>query len=575
MKREKRSLIIAIFAILLTMVLTACGGSSGSSGSDGGNPLAKGGFKKDIVYNDAFWVAQFGNLTSFRGHHLYRAGDIKGSGNVSALRFQYDSDLVTGVTCDNTTLKLGHTNVTDLTTTYADAIETGQGSLVTVVDNATITIPAGATDAFFEIPLTSAFNYNGVDNLLLEISRTSACSGTVYLDTGLGVGYTASVHESSATAATGATSTANITISFKFSGGDNEQTFGDVLSIESPFSQSSLLTNKVQALYKADEIDGSGPVTGVAFQMNATSFQNDVTYTLKLGHTTLTELSTAFADNFNSGAPVTVANAVDFTIPAGLQAGEYFWVPVPDGIFTYNGNDNLVVEVNTFTATTNTILRFTFTTAGRMALGSIGNDVAFDVYSATHHIKLRFNGAPVQIMPMGGHSYRQVLGGVTGTGDGQIQSLYTPSLIGTGGTVTGISVMLGADSVAATIPDYKIYMGATAKTTFNVADIYSSNMELSSTLVFNGTFDIPAGLKTGDWIRIPLQTAFTHDPTKNMSILFMADSASPGNNRVSASSNAARFPNHSVWRDDNTVDITGMPEFSYNGIVDVQLNISK
>ena len=60
-----------------------------------------------------------------------------------------------------------------------------------------------------------------------------------------------------------------------------------------------------------------------------------------------------------------------------------------------------------------------------------------------------------------------------------------------------------------------------------------------------------------------------------MTILFMADSAAPGFNPVSASINGALFPTHSVGRNDNTVDISGTPIWDEDGLVDVQLNISK
>ena len=205
-------------------------------------------------------------------------------------------------------------------------------------------------------------------------------------------------------------------------------------------------------LYTADEIDGSGPVTGIAFQMGAASVQNDVTYTLKLGHTTLAALTATYADNFDSGAPVTVANALNFTIPLGLQAGDYFWVPIPDGIFTYNGTDNLVVEVDVPAATATTSLKLTLNVPGRRASGDSGNDVATAVGTHTYHIKLRFNGAPVQIMPVGNGFTPQVLGGYAVTGAGQIQSLYRPNLVGTGGVITSVSVRLMGSSKAATIP---------------------------------------------------------------------------------------------------------------------------
>jgi len=168
-----------------------------------------------------------------------------------------------------------------------------------------------------------------------------------------------------------------------------------------------------------------------------------------------------------------------------------------------------------------------------------------------------------------------VLGGFAGTGAGQMQSLYKPNFVGTGGLINSINLRLKTDSVAATITDYKIYMGGTAKDTLDVVDSYSSNMELNSTLVYDGSFDIPAGLKAGDWLNIPLQTGFTYDPTENMSILFMAASASPGDNAVSASSNAALFPTHSVGRNDNAVDIAGFPGWDEDGLVDIQLNISR
>lgn len=573
MKRENTYSTVTIMAILIAMCLTGCGGSGGSSGSSGGGAgLADGSFNKNIVYHTAFSDKQFGTASGIRYHHLYHANNIQGSGNITALRFQYELDLSPKVTCNNTTVKLGHTSVTDLTTTFADAIETGQGSFVTVIDNETVTIPVGTEGKFFEIPLTEPFNYNGVDNLLVEISRASACSENVSLYAGT-ESYDATVYSTiSATEATGTVSASNLTMGFQFTGGDNEQNFGGVLSSTWPFSTS---LPKVQTLYMADDLEGSGPLTGIAFQMNEISSQNDVTYTLKFGHTTLTTLTSIFDDNFNSGAPVIAAQDVSFSIISGLEPGDYFWVPIPDGTFTYNGTDNLIVEVDTSAATVDTKLMRSSSLAGNRVYGSSGDDVASGADSAIYHIKLRFNGAPVQVMPVGNGAPGQVLGGYAGTGAGQIQSLYKPNFVGTGGLINSINLRLKTDSVAGTIPNYKIYMGTTARNGFDLVENYSSNMETNSTLVFDGSFDIPAGLKAGDWITIPLQTGFNYDPSQNMSILFMADSASPGDNLVSASSNAALFPAHSVGRNDNAVDITGIPDWDEDGLVDIQLYISK
>ena len=571
MKRENIYSMVTIMGILITMFLTGCGGSSGGGGAaavDNGG-AAKGTFKKSIVYNTTSWAVLFSDYSQLRFHLLYRADDISGSGNITAIRFRLDTDLLTDVSCGNVTLKLGHSSVTDLTTTFADAIETGKGSFVTVIDNAAINIPADTAGAYIEIQLSETFNYNGVDNLLLEISRTSACSGDVILDAGSAIGYDATLSSLvSASAVSGSVYDYNMTTSFQFSGGDNEVDFGSVGQDTYPFSTA---LPKVQILYTNGEINGSGPISGIGFQMYTTSVQNDVTYTLKLGHTS-TLLSTTFADNFDTGTPVTLADNVSFTIPAGIPAGEYFWLPIPDGTFTYNGTDILLLEIDVSAATDLTYVVSDASEPGRRAVGNSGEATASGTDNLAYNIKFRFSGAPVQVMPSGNGAALQVLGGLAG--GGQMQSLYTPTVVGTGGAVTSISLRLKADSVGATIPNYKIYMGGTAKTELNIADIYSSNMELNSTLVFNGSFDIPAGLKEGDWIKIPLQTGYTYDPTENMTILFMADSASPSNNPVSASFEAS-FPSHMVGRSDNAVGIDGVPVLDIDALVDVQLNISQ
>lgn len=570
MIREERFSVILMSVVFFAMLLTGCGGSSGGGSGSGST---KGTFKKSIVYNDFYWGTLFYTHPTLRFHLLYRADDINGSGNISALRFRLAEDLPANVTCNNTTLKIGHTNFANLSSTFASAIETGQGSFVTLLDNAPLTIPAGTAGSYMEIPLPGTFNYNGVDNLLIEISRSSACSGNVILTAGSGLGYDATLKSIvSDTAVSGVNYDSNMTVSFQFSGGDNEVTFPGAALDTPPFSDIS--QGKVQILYTPDEINGSGPISGIGFQMAGTSLENDVTYTLKLGHSSML-LSNTFSDNFNLEAPLTLADNVSFTIPAEIPGGEYFWVPIPEGTFTYNGTDLLLLEIDVSSATAVTTLVCNANELGRRAVGDSGADLASSIDSFAYNTKFRFSGAPVQVMPKGNSSPYFVLGGYAGTGAGQIQSLYKPNLVGSGGVINSINVRLKADSVAATIPNYRIYMGATVKNILDVFDTYSSNMELNSTLVFDGSFDIPAGLKAGDWLTIPLQTGFTYDPTQNLSVLFMADSASPGNNPVSGSSDAGMLPAHAVGRNDNAASITGLPEWDYDGVVDLQLNFSK
>ena len=46
-----------------------------------------------------------------------------------------------------------------------------------------------------------------------------------------------------------------------------------------------------------------------------------------------------------------------------------------------------------------------------------------------------------------------------------------------------------------------------------------------ATIVFNGTFSMPAGLISGDWVEIPLTTPFAYNPTKNLVVQMASDPA--------------------------------------------------
>ena len=377
------------------------------------------------------------------------------------------------------------------------------------------------------------------------------------------------------TADTGATWDSLAHMKLTFAGGDDKIDLGGAGSNPWPFDLATVGVSerpRMQNLYLASEINGSGPVTGIAFQMNATSPGGNYTYSLKLGHSTLAVLGSIFADNY-SGSPRTVANAVTFSIPAGIPAGEWVWVPIPDGVFTYNGTDNLIVEVAASAGTASTPLRFASIAGRRVWVNdTTGTATSGAVDPVVNHIALRFHGAPVQVMPLTTSSSSQVLGSVS-TG-GQIQNLYDSTSLGTGGRITNVAVRLsGATPVATSLANYKVYMGHTAKTQYIVADTYASNMD-ENMPVFNGTLTIPAGLKQGDWVNIPLQTPFTYDPSKNLSILFTSDFGVVGN-EVSMHADSTRFPVHAVGRNDNTVDTSGTPGWTFDGAANVQLQIEK
>jgi hypothetical protein len=74
-----------------------------------------------------------------------------------------------------------------------------------------------------------------------------------------------------------------------------------------------------------------------------------------------------------------------------------------------------------------------------------------------------------------------------------------------------------------------------------LADTYASNMDENLT-VHSGSFSIPAGLKAGDWVTIPLSSAFTYDQAKNLAVLFSTAGGAGILNNVRWKNSAVQYP---------------------------------
>ena len=78
----------------------------------------------------------------------------------------------------------------------------------------------------------------------------------------------------------------------------------------------------VQQHHLASDINGSGPITGIAMISNVTTLvAASYTVNVTLGHTSLSTLTNTFADNFDSGNPLMIAAALTFNIPADVPGG--------------------------------------------------------------------------------------------------------------------------------------------------------------------------------------------------------------------------------------------------------------
>jgi hypothetical protein len=473
--------------------------------------------------------------TAMREMLLYRAVEMKGAGAITSISFKYGELLATAVSCPSVTIKMGHTNLTGLAvdTTFAGNINTGQGSQQTVLNSSTVNIPAGISGAYFTIPLTTPYNYNGVDNLVVEISRP-ACTGDVHTsssrDTSTDPSYNAeNLNITNMAALTGELGPWLPDTRFNLSGGDSSVSYASPDGNSYPFVSAS----KMQLLYNAAEINGSGIITGIAFPVGASG--SSATVTVRLGHTSLSALTNTFANNFY-GTPVVAANARTITIPAGIPDGDYVWIPLPDGAFNYNGTDNLVVEIVTSNITGATWWKQTNGGTATRLLGEAGDTTA--VPDASQYLmKFRFAGGPVDVITTG------VAGGDTmpfaSADTGSIrQILYLSSELGAKGTITKVAHRLNlADSVEGSYTSFTVKLANTDLTALGTT--FATNMSGGST-VYSSTYSIPAGLKQGDWIEITLATPFVIDPTKNL-LVEMSNSSGNNTNNTRVETNDTRY----------------------------------
>lgn len=548
----------------LLLILGGCsdGGDSATGAAAPSLPLLTGVFTKDVPSTAG--SSSSGLLTADNSYAhwqlMYLPGEIQATGNISAISVQYNSDMAVDVSCPNLTIRLGHNDLADLTTTFASNIETGKGGMLTVLSDATVTFPAGTAGSIHPIWLTTPFAYNGVDNLVVEIERSSACSATVN-DRIREVPYqgTAWSFTSGSLSASTATSVSNIRL--VFAGGDDRLVFAGADSSSWPFAntaESGSERPRVQNLYLASEINGSGPITGIAFQTSETTVAGTYTYSVKLGHSALTALTTNYADNY-AGTAVTVANGVAFTVSAHLAAGEWIWIPIPQGAFTYNGTDNLIVEVETSAGDAPLYLRTANSTARRLAVNNVdGMASSGTIEDVAYHIALRFNGGTMDVNPLD----------ITASdalpfwnNAGARQWLYLAQELGTKGVISKLACRNNYTTSTAQSFNYTIVMSHHADSA--LVTTRAANLPVPVT-VFAGTINMPAGVQAGDYFEIPLTSSFAYNGKDNL-VIDISGTGTGSGFACGIDNTSMLYANRRAWDDGagpNAVTmnvITGLP----------------
>jgi hypothetical protein len=504
---------------------------------------------------------------------LYRASEIKGSGWIRSLSFKSWSGISSAISCPNVTVKMGHTYLTNVNATFASNVEQGQGSVVTVINNATVNISAVEALGYYTVTLSTPFYYNGVDNLVIDVDHASACTGgsaATTIDTTVDYN-SANVNFSDRTSLTGTPVASLPEIKFYFVGGDDSIRYTDDGTNSSVNASPFLVNPKIQLLYTAAEINGSGYIDGIGFPVSHLTRGGPVvassyTVTVKLGHTSLTDLTGTFADNFNSGTPVTVANAVNFSIPAGVPDGGYVWMPLPDGTFYYNGTNNLVVQIevtplsgdvgwiqNVYSGTFHTRL-----SAGAGALTGTPDH-------AQYFIKFRFAGGTMGVITAENNPLSFPFDHAL---NNKQQFLYRAAELGTKGNITHVAYRLqSVSSTASTYGSFELILDQTTSTELGT----TANMSGGAQTVYSGSVSIPAGLKAGDWIEIPLSTPYAYDGVSNLILQTSNLAGSPAaDNLIYAENSGTRYPNRRAYNGgSNTADTSARDSI----LADIRLNL--
>ncbi len=521
-----KNALIASVALAALVAMTGC--SSDSGGGGGTSALATGGFLKSVndgaTSSNAFpFTADFAYQ---KAQHLYIASDIQGSGDINKITFAYATNEV-ATQCPEMTIRMGHTSLVALTSTFADNVEEGKGSLQVVEDNTTINIPAGNAGETFDIELSTPFAYNGVDNLVVEFEHSAACTNSVGIVV-TSSGYVSRVF-TNVVADTGSPSDVSPYTVFTFAGGVNMQDYGAGNNHSLPFGGAPV---HLQHLYTAADINGSGPITGYALQMNSVSSEGNYTMTVKMGHTSSDALVATYADN--SSDFKVVATDVAVNIPAGIAAGDWVWVPL-NGSFNYNGTDNFVVDIEQSASSGVTNVVNAVNIGGSVRVYAAAGTATGNVDGYINNAKFRFNGVPMSVIDSNVVAYGTPLN-VTTNG---MQAIYGAYTLGTGAAINSIGLRVAGDVASdVTYTGANITMGHT--TLSDLSSTLADNMD-DAKVVFTGNITVPAGTKAGDWITLPV-SGFTYDPTKNLTVQILpgtSDATTPlfysGNGIVSNS----------------------------------------
>jgi len=554
---KKKLAVYSMLMLIAVIAFVACGGGGGGVIIPG--TATEGTFTKELGGTGlSTWSWPFSKTGEARFQTLLLANSIDGSGYIHSISFKRQGDTV-DTTCPSYTIRMGHTTLAALTTTYDSNVQQGAGSISNVIDGATVSVPAGSGGEYFDIALDTPFYYNGQDNLVVELVRAQVCDqNIIFSASAVTPAYDGLLVSQTALAATGSINAARLDMRLNFTGGvgavgedgTNDPNYA-------PFSNLELFWNKAQNLYDAAIINGSGRINGLAYKVANTggSVNTLLTVTVKMAHMNTMTLSETFADNYAYEVPVTVADAVIVNVPAGIPQGEYFWIPLPDGTFNYNGKDNLLIE--TVVHATNADLKIDTTNSGLgRVYGAVDATIAIGSVTDAATVRLRFKGGTLDVMPSPTISTT-----VFGGGAQTRQYMFRATELGTAGMIDKLACRLNSGTtLETTFSNFEAKLETTGSEQLDGGSTSANSP--NPTNVYSGDFVLPADLIAGDWIEIPFSTPYVYDGKGNL-IVTLSNDGSGGNSYTcrNSTADATRYPKQLSDQGGGGYNIKGVMRF--------------
>lgn len=493
---------------------------------------------------------------------LYTAKDISASGVIHGISLKNYATVSSATECQNLSVRMGVTTRTALVSTFSNNINNGVGSLTTVLDSATINFPPKSSNENQHIRFDQPYFYNGKDNLVVEVERDVSCNGILLLRA---ENTAANVQLSTNNAsATGSLAGSLPHITFHFATGDNRvvRPAGAQFNNAIPFQND--MTNRTQLLYYSQEIQGEGPISAIGLPIglngiNRTPAEKYV-ISIEMGHSTATGLQLTYSRNY-SERPALVASNYILNMPGNIPDGELIWIPISG--FSYNGTNNLVIDIQVTTASGSTFLKLQSAVDQRRSYGATVNQAADGLENFIVPIALRFSGGSVNVITDGSIPDTQPFAAFAN----RRQYLFKAAELGVSGTVNKIAHRLHTQTSFSIYNQCSVVLGHTE--IIQLGNVSFSGHMSNPVEVFSGSFTISGGLAAGDWIEMPLSTPFVYDGSRGLVVEMSCVTGGTQNLLRGSNSDPLRYANRKAVH--NSSAAVDTPTGVLNNMIDFRI----